>query len=130
MTDPFYQGTATQITGAGLKQAAIIDLNGTVVGDSNNLPVANTEAARLISDYDNPAFAQTNGVVMGGIKYTTVVANNASIYGKIGPNGLSGMVSAKSVSHVIIGIYDSSIPSGNAANEVEKIAEYFRTNGV
>ncbi|MGW4125281.1 profilin [Nocardia sp. NPDC004711] len=127
MTDPMWQGYADQLTGGGLKQAAIIDFSGNVVGDSNNLPVANTEAARLISDYGNPAFVMANGVMMGGIKYSAVAANAASIYGK---SGSGGLVSAKTVSHVLIGIYDSSMSAGNASNVVENLAGFLRQNGV
>lgn len=109
-----------------VNQAAIIGHDGITWATSAGFTVSPKDGAALVALFDSPSDAAAQGVAVGGSKYITVKADNRSIYGKTGPGGV---VAVKTGKAVVIGVYGEGQQPGNAANVVEKLADYLIENG-
>ncbi len=114
------------LVGAGLKQAAIFGHNGTCWAASTGFNVTETEAAALCAAYTDPSGIRARGLFLEGVKYFTLRADDRSVYGKKGPGGV---VAVKTLQAILIGIYDEKTQPGQAANIVEKLADYLIDQG-
>merc|ERR1712063_190029 len=111
-----------QLVGTGhITQGAILGLDGGAWATTAGFSVA--EGAALAALFSNPSNAFSSGVTVAGTKYLAIKADNRSIYGK---KGSGGVCLVKTGQSVLVGVYadGSGIQPGNAANAVEKLADY------
>ncbi len=84
------------------------------------------EGAKIAGLFKNPSSVQSSGIVVNGVRYQVLKADDRSIYGKSGSNGV---VAAKTNQLIIVSIYTSGMQAGNANAVVEKLADYIRGQG-
>eukprot|EP01099_Mayorella_cantabrigiensis_P003098 TRINITY_DN2416_c0_g1_i1.p1 TRINITY_DN2416_c0_g1~~TRINITY_DN2416_c0_g1_i1.p1 ORF type:complete len:145 (-),score=50.52 TRINITY_DN2416_c0_g1_i1:37-417(-) len=109
-----------------VNQGAIIGHDGNTWATSPGFTVSPADGKALVGLFSNPTDASAKGINAGGNKYITVKADNRSIYGKKGPGGI---VTVKTGKAVVIAVYGEGQQPGNAANVVEKLADYLIENG-
>lgn len=114
------------LVGAGLKQAAIFGHNGTCRAASSGFNVTVSEAAALFAAYTDPSGIRAGGLFLAGVKYFTFRADARSVYGK---KGSGGVVAVKTRQAILVGVYDEKTQPGQAANIVEKLADYLIDQG-
>ncbi|MFD4786125.1 profilin [Streptomyces sp. NPDC058459] len=115
-----------QLVGTGhVRSGAIIGVtDGGTWAASRDVIKAN-EGPVIVQLFKNPGEAFARGITVGGVKYMAIKADDSSIYGK---KGATGVALAKTGKTIVIGYYDEKQQSGNAAREVEKLAEHLRDN--
>ena len=109
-----------------ITHGAIVGLNGALWAASPGFTLGNGEADALIAAFNDSTNIRANGFQLKGIKYVTLKAEGRSIYGK---HGTTGCATARTGQAVIIGLYDEAQKAGNAANAVEKLADYLIQQG-
>jgi profilin len=109
------------LVGAGLQSAAIFGHNGGQWATSAGFAVSAGEAKALIAGFTNPDGLRASGLTIAGIKYIVLRADDRSIYGK---KGAGGVITVKTGQAVLIGTYNENLQPGQAANVVEKLADY------
>ncbi len=105
--------------------AAIIGLDGNVWAQIH-LSLKAGEGAAIAKLFKSPANVFASGVTVGGIKYMGIKGDERSIYAK---KGATGVILVKTSQTIIISVYDEKVQPGNAANVVEKLADYLLENG-
>ena len=116
-----------QLVGSGLiTKAAIIGHDGNTWASSPGWGLKPGEGARIVNLFKNPSDAFAQGIVVNGVKYMGIKAEEESIYGK---KGATGVVCVKSLQTILIGIYNETQQPGPAAEAVEKVGAYLRDNG-
>jgi len=122
-----WQGYVDNLVATGRVEKAAI-LGGADGGAWATTPglVQGAEGAGLVQLYKNPANVFASGVTVGGVKYMGIKGDERSIYGK---KGATGIAIAKSGQAIVIGYYNEKQQPGNAAIEVEKVADYLIENG-
>mmetsp|Transcript_139020 Transcript_139020/g.196781 ORF Transcript_139020/g.196781 Transcript_139020/m.196781 type:complete len:125 (-) Transcript_139020:45-419(-) len=114
-----------QLVGTGhISRGAILGLDGSPWAATAGFSVP--EGAQLASLFNDPSSAFSKGVHVSGSKYMTIKADNRSLYGK---KGAAGVCCVKTTQAMLVGQYDEGIQPGNAANTVEKLADYLIENG-
>jgi len=123
-----WQGYVDQqlIATGNIAQGAILGLDGNTWATSAGFTITPAEGAALANNFKNPSAAQAGGIVAAGTRYLTLKADDRSIYGK---KGTSGIVTVKTATAVLIGVYKEGTQPGAAANTVEKLADYLIENG-
>ena len=117
-----------QLVGSGLiTKAAIIGHDGNTWASSPGWGLKAGEGARIVNLFKNPSDAFAQGIVVNGVKYMGVKADEQSIYGK---RGATGVVCVKTLETILIGIYDETQQQGNAIIVVEKLGDYLRDKGL
>eukprot|EP01111_Echinosteliopsis_oligospora_P017393 TRINITY_DN750_c0_g1_i1.p1 TRINITY_DN750_c0_g1~~TRINITY_DN750_c0_g1_i1.p1 ORF type:complete len:125 (-),score=28.22 TRINITY_DN750_c0_g1_i1:69-443(-) len=114
-----------QLVGAGFAGAAIIGLDGGSWA-SKNLNLKPGEGQKIANLFKNPANAYAEGITVNGIKYLCVKSDDRSIYGKKAATGVNCVKTSKAV---LIGIYAEGFQPGQAANTIEKLADYLISTG-
>ncbi len=115
------------LIGSGLAGAAIIGANdGGVWAISRGLTLKGGEGATIVNNFKSPSKFTAQGVIVNGVKYFTLKADNYSVYGK---GGAGGVVLVKTAKTIIIGVYDSKLQPGAAARVVEGLGEYLIDQG-
>lgn len=84
------------------------------------------EGAKLANAFKNHQEAFSNGVNVSGYRYITIKAEPRSVYGK---RGTGGFCAVKTGQTILVGVYNENTQPGNAANIVEKLADYLIENG-
>ncbi|MFJ8432505.1 profilin [Kitasatospora sp. NPDC094019] len=85
------------------------------------------EGAALVALYKNPGDAFTNGVTVGGVKYTVgIKADARSIYVR---KGSAGIVLVRTSQAILVGRYSERHQPAVAAQTVEKLGDYLIENG-
>ncbi|EFA77850.1 hypothetical protein PPL_09348 [Heterostelium album PN500] len=117
-----------QLIGTGLlENAAILSVaDGSVWGVKPSDFIKSGEGANIVELYKSPSNAFSKGIVIGGVKYMGIKADERSLYGK---KGATGVACAKTNQCIIIGYYNEKQQPGNAALCVEKLADYLIDNG-
>ncbi|CAO1620606.1 unnamed protein product [Jaminaea pallidilutea] len=111
-----------QLLGTGsISQAAILGLKGGVWAASPGFSVSPQEQTALIKGFDDPSPLQSGGLHVAGKKYFVLRADDRSIYGKAGGDGI---VLVKTNQAVLVGQYASPIIPGEATKVVEQLADY------
>merc|ERR1711916_114605 len=90
---------------------------------ANGLELQGDEAAKLIAGFSDPTSLLASGLYIGGVKYMTIRADDNSVYGK---KGQEGIVCAKTNQAIVIGHYNDQIQPGQCTLVVEKLADYLR----
>ncbi|KAG5634794.1 hypothetical protein H0H81_000762, partial [Sphagnurus paluster] len=110
-----------------LSNAAILSASdGGTLAHNQGWTLRPGEGAGLVALYRNPADAFAKGITVGGIKYMAIKADSRSIYGK---KGATGVVLVKTNQAILIGCYNDRQQPGNAAFQVEKLADFLIDNG-
>ncbi|CAO1620070.1 unnamed protein product [Sympodiomycopsis kandeliae] len=104
-----------------ISQAAILGRKGGVWATSNGFTISPQEQSALISGFDDPSPLQASGLHIAGKKYFTLQANDRSIYGKAGADGV---ILVKTNQAVLVGQYSSPILPGQATKVVEQLGDY------
>ncbi|CAO1630937.1 unnamed protein product [Parajaminaea phylloscopi] len=104
-----------------VSQAAILGLKGGVWAASSDFTITPQEQSALIKGFDDPSPLQSGGLHVAGRKYFCLQANDRSIYGK---SGADGVVLVKTNQAVLVGQYASPIVPGEATKVVEQLADY------
>jgi len=80
----------------------------------------------LFALFKTPGNVFAEGVTVNAVKYLGIKGDERSIYGK---KGSGGLVTVKTGQSIVIGVYSEGQQPGNAANCVEKLADYLIENG-
>ncbi len=116
----------SNLVGAGLSQAAILGHDGNTWATSAGFQVTPAEGQALVGGFRDAAGLRAAGLSIANAKYITLKADDRSIYGK---KGAGGVITVKTGKAVLIGVYDEKMQPGQAANIVEKLADYLISVG-
>ena len=109
-----------------VSKAAIFGHDGSKWAASAGFNVTADEAKKLFAGFKDANTVRANGVFLSGVKYLTLRADDRSIYGK---KGAAGAICVKTGKAILIGVYDENTQPGQAANVVEKLADYLIEQG-
>ncbi|KAK9369005.1 profilin [Lipomyces kononenkoae] len=85
-----------------------------------------TEISEIVKGFDNSSGLQANGLHAQGIKYFMLRADDRSIYGK---KGAEGLVIVRTKQTILIGHYPEGVQPGEATKIVEQLADYLISVG-
>ncbi|KIW66724.1 hypothetical protein PV04_06027 [Phialophora macrospora] len=116
----------TSLLGTGhVDRAAIFNAEGTSVwATSPNFQVTPAELQEIVGAYKDtsvPKKVQSTGLHIAGQKYIVIKADETSLYGK---KGREGVVIVKTKQALLITCYPATVQPGTAANTVEKLGAY------
>jgi len=124
-----YVDTGLVATG-NLDKAAIFNSAGdSVWATSTGFVVSPDEIKEIVGAYKDKADVkqvQSSGLHIAGEKFVVLRADDRSIYGK---KGREGVVIVKTTQALIVAHYPESAQPGAAANVVEKLADYLISVG-
>ncbi|KAE8140594.1 profilin [Aspergillus pseudotamarii] len=119
-----WQGTIeVPLMGSGqFDKAAILsyDLSGTEAY-SPGFTISTEELQGLVAAYKDSGATMQNGFKVGGEKFLAIRADDRSLYGK---KGKEGIIVVKAKSCVMIAHHPESIQTTNAATVVENLVDY------
>ncbi|KAH8154316.1 uncharacterized protein LAJ45_02084 [Morchella importuna] len=119
-----WQGYVDQsLIGTGkIDKAAIFSAAGdSVWAASPNFAVKPEEVQALIQGFANPAPLFEKGFHIGGAKNFCIKADDRSIYGK---QGKEGVCCVKTKQAILVTHYPETVQPGEAAKTVEQLADY------
>jgi profilin len=120
----------TLLESGHLDQAAIVSLDGSSTWATSSGFTISPEEGKAIAavlttkEAKDSAFAE--GFHVSGQRYVATKAEDRSLYGR---QGRTGIAIAKTAQTIIIGHYGEQHTAGNAANVVEKLADYLIGQG-
>ena len=85
------------------------------------LQITQTELQNFVNSLNNPTQLQSSGINLGGVRYIYLSGGDNVWRGK---KGQGGVHVAKSKTTIVVGVYNQDMQPGQAANAVEKMAEY------
>lgn len=107
---------------SGLDKAALYSRAGdSVWAQSTGFNIAANEVAELAKGFEDPAQLQASGLHIQQQKYFLLKADDRSIYGK---HGEEGIVAVRTKQALLIAHYGPTVQPGAAATTVEKLADY------
>jgi len=122
-----YVDTSLVATG-NLDKAAIFNSEGNSVwATSAGFQVSPAEMQEIVNAYKDKGDAngvkqvQSNGLHIAGERYVVLKADDRSLYGK---KGREGIVIVKTTQALLVTHYPESVQPGSAANTVEQLADY------
>ncbi|PYH85543.1 Profilin/allergen [Aspergillus uvarum CBS 121591] len=92
-----------------------------VEASSPGFTIAPQELTGVAAIFKNPSSAFANGIIVGGEKFVTIKADERSVYGK---KGKEGIVIVKANSCVFVAHHGEAVQTTNAATVVENLADY------
>ncbi|KAG2025195.1 hypothetical protein GB937_002956 [Aspergillus fischeri] len=118
-----WQAKSTSLMGSGqFDKAAILSYDfSDVEAKSPNFQISKEEIAGLKAAFDKPGSAFETGFVVGGDKFVAIRADDRSLYGK---KGKEGIVVVKAVSCVMVAHHGEAVQTTNAAAVVENLVDY------
>jgi len=121
----------TSLVGTGdVDKAAIFNSEGNSVWASTpGWPVLPQEMKEVVSAYkdtETPKRVQSTGLHIAGEKYIVLKADETSLYGK---KGKEGVIIVKTKQALLITHYPETVQPGVAANTVEKLGMYLSSVG-
>ncbi|GKZ21185.1 hypothetical protein AbraIFM66951_011578 [Aspergillus brasiliensis] len=96
------------------------DVSG-VEASSPGFSISPTELQGLAATLKDPSTAFANGITVGGEKFVAIKADERSLYGK---KGKEGIVVVKAVSCVMVAHHAENVQTTNAATVVENLVDY------
>jgi profilin len=116
----------SNLVGTGKLSEALIASNsdGTIWAGSSSLlsSVNSTELKNIIGGFSDAASIRSEGMMLGGKKYILISQGEGrSLYGRKGDDGI---IAVKTKQTVLIGLYSSGMPAGEAVKTVESLADY------
>ncbi|PLB44897.1 Profilin/allergen [Aspergillus steynii IBT 23096] len=116
----------SSLMGSGqFDKAAILsyDISG-VEAQSPGFSISPQELQAIVSAYSSADVARGNGITVGGEKFITIRADERSLYGK---KGKEGIVIVKAKSCVMIAHHPDTVQLPNAATVVENLVDYINS---
>ncbi|PWY79208.1 Profilin/allergen [Aspergillus heteromorphus CBS 117.55] len=113
----------SSLMGSGqFDKAAILshDISG-VEASSPGFSISPSELQGLVSAFASTDNAWGSGITVGGEKFVTIKADERSLYGK---KGKEGIVVVKAVSCVMVAHHAENAQTTNAATVVENLVDY------
>ncbi|WPH02773.1 Hypothetical protein R9X50_00564100 [Acrodontium crateriforme] len=118
----------TSLVGTGnLNQAAIFNTDGNSVwATSAGFTVSPQEMQEVVAAYkdkgtDGVKQVQSTGLHIAGERFVVIKADDRSIYGK---KGREGVVIVKTTQAILVTHYPETVQPGAAANTVEQLGDY------
>ncbi|KAF2766460.1 profilin [Teratosphaeria nubilosa] len=116
----------TSLVGTGnIDKAAIFNSEGNSVwATSAGFTVSPTETQEIVNAYKDKGDVkqvQSTGLHVGGERFVVLKADDRSIYGK---KGREGVVIVKTTQALLVAHYPETVQPGAAANTVEQLADY------
>lgn len=109
-----------------VSEAAIIGHNGSVWAQSPGLKIQPAEVTALIAGFKEGSPLHATGVLINGVKFFTLRANDKEVFGK---KSQTGIACYKTIQAIIIGLYPDNVQPGQCTTEVAKVADYLREQG-
>lgn len=121
----------TSLVGTGnVDKAAIFNSEGNSVwASSAGFTVAPNEMKEVVGSFKDTGDVkqvQSNGVHIAGERYVVIKADDRSLYGK---KGKEGIVVVKTQQALLVTHYPETVQPGSAANTVEQLADYLISVG-
>ncbi|KAI9859965.1 MAG: profilin, required for normal timing of actin polymerization in response to thermal stress [Vezdaea acicularis] len=118
----------TSLLGTGqIDHAAIFSADGhNVWAISPSFPVEASETKNLVAGFTKPETIIEGGFHVAKVKYITLRADDRSIYGK---QGKEGVICVKTKQCILIAHYPDTVQPGAATNIVEQLADYLIKQG-
>ncbi|SLM38602.1 profilin [Lasallia pustulata] len=116
----------TSLVGTGnIDKAAIFNSEGTSVwATSHGFALGPAELREVVDSYKDKGDVkkvQSSGLHIAGERYVVIKADDRSLYGK---KGKEGIVIVKTQQAILITHYPESVQPGSAANTVEQLGDY------
>ncbi|KAI0071356.1 profilin [Panus rudis PR-1116 ss-1] len=112
----------SNLVGSGkIVKAAIVGQAGGIWASSPGYSLSPEEQKALIDGFASPDKVQASGIRLAGQKFFTLSANDRSIYGK---KGGDGVIIVKTKQAILVGEYAAPIQHPEAAPIVEGLADY------
>ncbi|KAJ7598650.1 profilin [Mycena floridula] len=112
----------TNLVGSGkLTKAAILGQQGGIWATSPGFNLTQEEQNVLVQCHKNTDATQASGLRIAGEKYFTLSANERSVYGKKGANGI---IVVKTKQAILICVYEAPVQAPEATPVVEGLADY------
>lgn len=114
------------LVGTGKLSEALIASNtdGTIWAGSSSLSssVSPTELKNIIAGFNDATAIRSEGLMLSGKKYLLISQGDGrSLYGRKGDDGV---IAVKTKQTVLIGLYSTGMPAGEAVKIVESLADY------
>ncbi|KAK7206301.1 profilin, partial [Myxozyma melibiosi] len=108
-------------------RAAIYSKAGdSVWAKSDGFDLAAPEITEICSGFDNPSGLQAKGLHAQSVKYFLLRADDRSIYGK---KGAEGLICVRTKQAILIAHYPEGVQPGEATKIVEQLADYLISVG-
>jgi len=118
----------SNLVGTGnVKKALIMGHDGSAWAATAGFSISATEAKKIINAFKDSSEVLASGIHIQGDKYMAIKSDDRSVYGK---KGASGCINVKTNQAVLVALYDETIQPGQAANTVERLADYLIDNGM
>ncbi|CAF9918892.1 MAG: profilin, required for normal timing of actin polymerization in response to thermal stress [Heterodermia speciosa] len=127
------------VSTGNIDKAAIFNAEGTSVwASSPGFQVAPAEIKEVVASYKDTPEAKTvdarthvkkvesEGFHIGASRYVTIKADERSLYGK---KGKEGVVIVKTTQAILVAHYPETVQPGSAANTVEQLGDYLISVG-
>ncbi|OOO10981.1 Profilin protein [Aspergillus oryzae] len=105
---------------AGLAAVLSYNLSG-IEAKSSGFSISAEELQGLAAAFAQSNVAMANGIKVGGEKFVAIKADDRSLYGK---KGKEGIIVVKTPSCVLVAHHGENVQTTNASAAVEKIADY------
>ncbi|RPB23491.1 Profilin, actin-and phosphatidylinositol 4,5-bisphosphate-binding protein [Terfezia boudieri ATCC MYA-4762] len=118
----------TSLIGTGkIDKAAIFSAAGdSVWAVSTGFAAKPEEIKNIVNGWTNPGPLYANGLHVNGEKYLCIKADERSIYGRLGKQGICCV---KTKQAILVAHYPENVQSGEAAKVVEALADYLISVG-
>ena len=119
-----YVDTSLVGTGNVDKAAIFNDAGNSVWATSAGFTVSPTEMQEVVAAYKDTGDVkqvQSTGLHIAGERFIVIKADDRSIYGK---KGKEGVVIVKTNMAILVAHYPETVQPGSAANTVEQLADY------
>ncbi|KAB8245666.1 profilin [Aspergillus flavus] len=113
----------SSLMGSGLfDKAAVLSYNlSGIEAKSSGFSISAEELQGLAAAFAQSNVAMANGIKVGGEKFVAIKADDRSLYGK---KGKEGIIVVKTPSCVLVAHHGENVQTTNASAAVEKIADY------
>jgi len=117
----------TNLVGSGkISKAAIVGQQGGIWAATAGFTLAQDEQNALLTAHANAEKTQSSGLRVAGEKYFTLSANERSVYGKKGANGI---IVVKTKQAILVCVYEAPIQAPEATPVAEGLADYLISVG-
>lgn len=119
-------------SGGTLTAGAIIGQDGGVWAQNDEFPnIEQAEVDKIVAGFKDSTPLATKGIFVGGEKYMMIRGDEgAVIRGRGKENKSRGLTIKKTVSAMVVGIYDEGVQPGDCNTVVEKLGDYLIDQGI